>query len=108
MKKAIHDFVVACAVCQQNKYQACSPQSLLQPLPILSTVWKEISIDFIVRLNPVVMLTVWKEISIDFIVRLPKSSGYVAILVVIDRLNKYGNFIPLKHPYSACSVLKVS
>ena len=34
MKNDIKQFVAECSVCQQNKYQAMSPSSLLQPLPI--------------------------------------------------------------------------
>jgi len=86
MKKMISDFVVECGVYQRNKYQACSPQDLLQPLPITEMIW---------------------DVRIDFIMRLPKSNRYDAILVVVDTLSKYSHFIPLKHPYSARSVVEV-
>jgi len=43
----------------------------------------------------------------DFITRLPKSNGYDTIVVVVDCLNKYEYFIPLKHPYSAKSIAEV-
>jgi hypothetical protein len=86
MKNTIQNFVRSCDTCQRHKYLASSPGGLLQPLPIPNQIWE--------------------DISIDFITGLPKAKGYDAILVVVDRLSKYSHFIPLKHPYTARSVVE--
>lgn len=88
MKGAITDFVASCHICQRSKYQASSPAGLLQPLPIPNAIWE--------------------DISMDFVVGLPKAKGYDDVLVVVDRLSKYGHFILIKHPYSASSIAEVS
>jgi hypothetical protein len=87
MKSSIQEFVRRCDICQRQKYMATSPGGLLQPLPVPNQVWE--------------------DISMDFITGLPKSRGYEAILVVVDRFSKYVHFVPLKHPYTAKSMAEI-
>ncbi|KAK2417448.1 hypothetical protein QL285_039746 [Trifolium repens] len=87
MKNTIQDFVRSCDTCQRQKYLASSPGGLLQPLPIPNRIWE--------------------DISMDFITGLPKSKGFEAILVVVDRLSKYAHFVPLKHPYTARVIAEI-
>ncbi|MCH89177.1 hypothetical protein A2U01_0010070, partial [Trifolium medium] len=43
MKARVQDYVKACDICQRQKYLAVSPGGLLQPLPIPTAIWEEVS-----------------------------------------------------------------
>lgn len=83
----IKAYLWECDICQRNKSELMKPAGLLQPLPIPTAIWV--------------------DISEDFVDGLPLSHGKTVIFVVVDRLPKYAHFIPLKHPYSATSVAQV-
>ncbi|KAK2428020.1 hypothetical protein QL285_026563 [Trifolium repens] len=81
MKQDIKNFIMQCQQCQQSKTQTLAPAGLLQPLPIPTKVWSEISMNFIGGLP-----------------RVGKQD------TVIDRLAKYAHFLLLGHPYTASDV----
>ena len=87
MQKEIIQFIQECEVCQRNKSEHLPYLGLLQPLPILTQAWS--------------------HITMDFIEKLPCSKGFDTILVVIDRLTKFGDFIPLAHLFSTAQVAQV-
>jgi transposase InsO family protein len=78
--------VKGCGVCQRNKTEHLHPAGLLQPLPVPSSIWS--------------------DIAMDFVEGFPKVGGKSIILTVVDCFSKYAHFIPLSHPYSASSVAK--
>jgi hypothetical protein len=86
MRRLVRDFVAGCTVCQRNKSEHLHPAGLLQPLPVPSSVWS--------------------DIAMDFIEGFPKVGGKSVVLTVVDRFSKYAHFIPLGHPYSANSVAR--
>ena len=74
MKKFIEHYIKSCDICSRSKPRRHLPYGLLKPLPIPSSPWLSLSMDFI---GP-----------------LPNSSTYDIILVVVDRLTKMAIFIP--------------
>jgi hypothetical protein len=87
MKMDMENFVKQCTVYQHVKHSLQHLMGLLQPLPIPTGMWQ--------------------DLTMDFIEGLPKSDGYNVILVVVDRLTKYAHFIAIKHPYTAASIAQI-
>lgn len=73
-----------CETCQHIKYPMEKKQGMLQPLPIPSKPWQ--------------------DITIEFITGLPSSYGHVAILVVVDRFTKQSHFVGLQPRYTTSIV----
>jgi hypothetical protein len=83
MKKDVLQFVIECEVYQRNKGETIKSPWVLQPLPIPTSMWT--------------------EISMDFIVGLPKVGNKSVIMVMVDRLSKYVHCFPyltLSHRHS--------
>lgn len=81
MKREIARYVAVCDVCQRVKAEYLKPAGTLQPLPIPS--WN------------------WENISMDFITGLPRTlHGYNSIWVIVDRLTKSSHFLPVKDRYT--------
>eukprot|EP00253_Pinus_taeda_P035184 PITA_35184 len=80
MKNDILTFVVECDVCQFHKGETIKAPGTLQPLPIPTSIWT--------------------KVSMDFITGLPKSGNKSVIMVVVDRLSKYAHFCTLPHPFT--------
>ena len=77
-----------CIECQQVKTEHQHPAGLLQPLPIPE--WK------------------WEIISMDFITGVPKNfRQHDSIMVVVDKLSKLVNFIPVKYTYKAVNIADI-
>ena len=82
MKREIAQFIVECDVCCRVKAEHQRSAGTLRPLPIPE--WK------------------WDKVSMDFITGFPKTQkGNDDIFVVIDRLSKVANFLPVHESITA-------
>lgn len=80
-------YVASCFTCRRTKTARHKRYGLLQPLPVPTEPWI--------------------SISMDYIGKLPKSSGFDAILVVVDRLTKMAHFIPSYTTTSSPELAKI-
>ena len=81
MKREIARYVFECDACQRVKASHLKVASTLQPLPIPS--WK------------------WENISMDFVGLPNTSQKHDSIWVIVDRLTKTAHFIPVNTTYYA-------
>src|SRR5579883_1978681 len=82
MKREVAKYVSECDTCQRIKASHLKAAGPLQPLPIPSWKWEDISMDFIVGL-------------------LTTSHRHDSIWVIVDRLTKTAHFIPVHTIYTA-------
>ena len=68
METEVREYIEACSVCARNKTSSKARSGLLQPLPIPSRPWA--------------------DISLDFVTGLPVSQGNTTVLTVVDRFSK--------------------
>jgi hypothetical protein len=88
MKREIAKYVSECDTCQRVKASHLKVSGTLQPLPIPS--WK------------------WEDISVDFIIGLPNTSQkHDSIWVIIDRLTKVAHFLPVHTTYTTKKYAKI-
>src|SRR5260370_476959 len=84
LQKMVMDYVKSCTSCARAKAPCHKPYGKLKQLPIPA--------------HP------WSSISMDFIKQLPKSNGFSAILVIMDRLMKQVIFVPTNDTIDAPGV----
>jgi hypothetical protein len=88
MKRDVAGYVALCDTCQRVKAEHQPPTGLLQSLQVPE--WK------------------LEEMTMDFIVGLPRTqSGYDSIWVIVDRLTKVAQFIPVKTTYSEAQLAEL-
>ena len=88
MKIEIARYVAKCDTCRHVKAIHMKTAGPLQSLPI--PTWK------------------WEDISMDFIVGLPRTAkGYDYIWVIVDRLTKIANFLPVKTYYPVITYAQI-
>jgi hypothetical protein len=87
MRSTVQKVIQECDICAKSKAARHKPYGELQPLPVPEKAWDSIALDFIVKLplskEPISM------------------ASYDSILVITERLTKFGHFIPYKEASTA-------
>ena len=87
MKRGIEKHVAESDTCQRQKTENIALPGKLQPMNIPNKKWE--------------------EISMDFITCLPQAEGNDATWVIVDRLTKYGHFIPISSRYNSTQLAEI-
>ena len=88
MEKDIAEYISKCTKCQHVKVKYQYPTGLLQHFPIPK--WK------------------WEVISMDFITGFPMNMRqHDSMMVVVDKLTRESNFIPVKPTYKTDAIAKI-
>eukprot|EP00253_Pinus_taeda_P027558 PITA_27558 len=88
LKSGVAVFMARCFDCQRVKAECKNPGRLLKPIAIPE--WK------------------WEVISMDFITGLPKTmTKHDSITVIVDRLTKASQLIPMKSTFSTSDITQV-
>jgi hypothetical protein len=86
-KAAITTMIKDCEVCARTKASRHKPYGELQALPVPARAWASVTMDLIVKLprsrDPV------------------SNTSYDSILVIVERLTKYGRFVPINESHTA-------
>jgi hypothetical protein len=81
----VREFVHASVTCQRNKTELLHPARLLQLLEVATTIWV--------------------DVTLDFIKGFPCINGKWVVLTVVDMFSKATHFLPLGHPYMATTMV---
>jgi transposase InsO family protein len=85
MTTDIREYITTCSICQNNAIPRHKPYGQLNPLPVPSRPWEEVSLDWITHLPTSYIGT----------------GEFDAVLVVVDRYTKMARFIPTRGDLSA-------
>lgn len=85
--KDVQNSVSSYVTCQQTKYLPKAPRRLLQPIPPTTSIWE--------------------DITMDFIVGLPANNRQTIIFVVVDRFSKASHFGILPTHFTAYKTAKL-